>query len=133
MQMTAVLRHWIWAEGRGPELRRVHYTHTRLSALEYLNPDWSSESDVRHLLFRRGQVSTFTPEEVHNYGRDEVRWGPAIAHAAIVNLGKSEWLLGFAQRHLGHCSHYRIMFYDEILDIICEDISAGQGRYSPAG
>jgi hypothetical protein len=129
----AVLRDWIWAEGRGPELQRVHYDRTQLIALEYFNPDWSSETDVRHLLFHRAQVSMFTPEEVHSYLRDEIKWGPAIDQAAIVNLGKSDWLLGFAPRHLDRCRHYRIMFYDEFLDVICEDISAGQGPYSKSG
>src|SRR5215469_17621865 len=72
-----LLKDWIWAEGRGPELRRVHYAGIQLRALEYLNPDWSSESDVKHLLFHRAQVSMFTPEEVHDYARDEIEWGPA--------------------------------------------------------
>jgi hypothetical protein len=128
-----VLKEWIWAEGRGPELRRVHYARTQLRALEYLNPDWNSEADVRHLVFHGVQVSMFTPEEVHKYDRDEVKWGPEIDQAAIVNFGKSDWLLSFAQRHLSRCSHYRIMFYDEILDVICENISAGQGPYFATG
>jgi hypothetical protein len=125
-----VLRDWIWAEGRGPVLRRIYYTHTQLKALEYLNPDWSSEADVRHLLFHKVQVSMFTPHEVYSYHRDEIKWGPAIDQAAVVNLGRSDWLLGFAQLHLERCNHYRIMFYDEFLDVICEDISAGQGPYT---
>jgi hypothetical protein len=95
-----------------------------LRALEYLNPD---EADVRHLLFQGTQVSMFTPEEVYNYGRDEIDWGPAIDQAAAVNLGKSEWLLTFAQQHLERCSHYRIMFYDEFLDVICENVGAASG------
>jgi hypothetical protein len=73
MQRT-ILRDWIWAEGRGPELRRVHYARSQLKALEYANPDWSSEGDVRHLLFHQVQVSMFTPEEVYNYGRNEITW-----------------------------------------------------------
>ena len=107
-----VLRDWIWAEGRGPELRRVHYARAQLRALEYLNPDWRSEAEIRHLIFHRTQVSMFTPEEVHNYRRDEIKWGPAIDQAAAVLLSNSEWLLGFSQQHLKRCSHYRIMFYD---------------------
>ena len=128
-----VLTDQIWAEGRGPELRRVHYAHTQLTALDYLNPNWSSETDTRHLLFHRAQVAMFTPEEVHNYDRDVVKWGPKIDHAAVINLGKSDWLIGIAQRHLDRCSHYRLMFYDEFLDVICENISAGPGPYSQTG
>ncbi|HUI97292.1 MAG TPA: hypothetical protein VLX44_16165 [Xanthobacteraceae bacterium] len=114
-------------------MRRAHYAGTLLRAVEYVNPDWSSESDVKHLLLHRAQVSMFTPEEVHDYRRDEIQWGPALDQAAVVDLGKSEWLLGFAQQHLDRCHHYRVMFYDQFLDVICEDISAREGPYSQAG
>jgi hypothetical protein len=94
-------------------------------ALEYENPDGASG----HLVIHRAQVHMFTPEEVHNPLLDEVQWGPSIGSAAVVNLGKSEWLLTFDQRHLALCNHYRIMFYDEYFDIICENISAEMGPY----
>ena len=126
-----VLRDWIWAAGRGPELRRVHHLANGIGlvAIDYGNPDYASEADLKHLIFHRVQVHVFTPEEVHNYAGDEVRWGPSINQAAAVNLGKSAWLLSFAQRHLVRCNHYRLMFYDEYLDVICEGISAEAGPY----
>jgi len=129
-----VLRDWIWSEGRGPELRRAHFRGSglHLIALDYLNPDWSSEDDLRHLIIHKGQVHQSTPEEVYNRSRDEVQWGPSINQAAVVDLGKSDWLLAFAQRHLSKCRHYRIMFYDEYLDIICEDVTAAAGPYASA-
>lgn len=125
------LRDKIWAEGRGPELRRAYFRGGQfgLIALEYVNPDWSSEADIKHLILHRTQAHLYTPEEVYNVTRDEVRWGPPINQAAIVNLGKSEWLLSFSQRHLARCNHYRLMFYDEYLDVICENITAGDGPY----
>lgn|SRR5215813_7128732 len=131
-----VLRTWLWTEGRGPKLRRVHYTGTRaphpvrLRALDYLNPNWGSDVEIRHLEFNQARVWMFTSEEVHNYGRDGISWGAAIDHAAAVNLGKSEWLLSFAQQHLDRCNHYRIMFYDEFLDVICESVGACRGPLS---
>jgi hypothetical protein len=63
---------------------------------------------------------------------EESNWGE-IDQAAAVNLGKAEWLRSFEQQHLDRCSHYRIMFYDALLDVICEDISAGRGPYSQTG
>jgi hypothetical protein len=102
-----------------------------LIALDYLNPDHASETEVRHLKIHGGQVFQYTPEEVYRRSGDSVSWGPAINQAAAVNLGRSEWLLSFAQRHLGNCRHYRIMFYDEWLDIVCENITAAMGAYSP--
>jgi len=127
-----VLLDWIWADGRGPELRRAHFLAGGLSpiALDYLNPDWASEDEMRHLIIHKGQVHQYTPEEIYNYSCDEVRWGPSINQAAVVDLARSHWLLAFSQLHLGNCKHYRIMFYEGFLDIICEDITAEAGPYS---
>jgi hypothetical protein len=76
-----------------------------------------------------GQVHLSTPEEVYKHIRDEVQWRPSINQAAALDLGRSDWLRLFAQRHLCKCEHYRIMFYD---DIICEDIAAAAGAYASA-
>ena len=48
--------------------------------------------------------------------------------AAIFEVIDSEWLKSYNPRHLRKCKHYQIMFYDEIYDIICEDIIAGKGK-----
>ena len=129
-----VLRDWIWAEGRGPELRQAHFLGQGLVlvALDYLNPDWASEEDTRHLLIHKAQVHQVTPEEVYDYSHETVSWGPSIDQAAVVDLGRSAWLLSFSQQHLARCRHYRIMFYDEYLDIICENITAAHGAYAPS-
>ncbi len=126
-----VLRDWIWADGRGPELRRAHFFGRGLNliALDYLNPDWVSEDDMRHLVLHK--THQVTPEEVYDYSRETVGWGPSINQAAVVDLGRSAWLLSFSQQHLASCRHYRIMFYDEYLELICEGISAAHGPYCP--
>jgi hypothetical protein len=127
-----ILRDWIWAEGRGPILRCVHYAGVpklKVVALDYLNPDSRSDADLRHLVVHQAQVSMFTPEEVHNYAREGIDWGPSVNRAAVVNLNRSDWLLAFEQRHLARCNHYRLMFYDQILDLICEGITAATGPY----
>ena len=79
------------------------------------------------MIVHGAQVYMLTPEEVHDYTHDEVKWGPSIEQAAAVNLGTSSWLLSFAQQHLAPCNHYRVMFYDEFLDVICENLSAKCG------
>jgi hypothetical protein len=70
------------------------------------------EDDTRHLIIHKEQVHKYTPEEVYNSSRDELRWGASINPAAMVDLGKSDWLLSFTQRHLGKCRHDRVTFYD---------------------
>jgi hypothetical protein len=127
-----LLRDQIWASGRGPELRRVHIPPRSASivAIDYLNPDARSDNEMKHLVIHRPQVSMTTPEEVYSYSADKIDWGPPPRQAAVVNLGKTEWLRSFAQRHLTQCNHYRILFYDQIIDLICEGISAEAGPYS---
>ncbi|MEN6306522.1 MAG: DUF4372 domain-containing protein [Anaerohalosphaeraceae bacterium] len=50
------------------------------------------------------------------------------SNAAIFKVIDSPWIEKFNPRHLGECSHYQIMFYDEIYDVICKDIKMGRGR-----
>jgi hypothetical protein len=128
--MEPVLGDRCYYDGRGPTLVKVYYSNTgsTIEAAEYLNPD---ESKLRHLVFRASQTFMFTPEEVENYERGGVDWA-GTSRAAIVNLGRSPWLCSFAQTHLGRCNHYRVMFYDEYLDIVCEGIEANDGAYLAA-
>ncbi|MHC2502567.1 hypothetical protein ACVI8K_009483 [Bradyrhizobium barranii subsp. barranii] len=68
---------------------------------------------MRHLRIHRPQVSMITPEEVYNFSFDTIDWEPPPRQAAVVNLGKSDWLNRFAQTHLVRCSLFRLMFYDQ--------------------
>jgi hypothetical protein len=91
-----------------------------LVALDYLNADWASKNEMGICSFVKAKSIC---------GHDEVQWRPSINQAAALDLGRSDWLRLFAQRHLCKCEHYRIMFYD---DIICEDIAAAAGAYASA-
>jgi hypothetical protein len=73
----------------------------------------------------------FTPEEVWDYSKTDDAWADT-SQAAAICLGRSPWLQSFAPTHLERCSHYRIMFYDEFLDIICEGVEAKEGAYLAA-
>jgi hypothetical protein len=125
MNIKPILRESFYHDGRGPELKRVHYIGEGviLKAIDYFNPDDEyTPQNLKHLLFLRPQVFMFTPEEVYDYG-SEVKWGE-YGNAAIVCLGKSKWLQSFSPLHLENCLHYQVMFYDEFLDVICEGIEA---------
>jgi hypothetical protein len=134
--MRVVLKNEFFHDGRGPELRHAHYSATgsSLLAVEYVNPPLGGRpyGEVRHLLFVKPQVFMFTPEEVENYEANPAPWG-STENGAAVCLGHSAWLHSFSQRHLAQCEHYRLMFYDEFLDIICEGIEAKQGGYGASG
>ena len=133
--MRVILSAQFHHDGRGPELRRAHYSETgsTLVAADYVNPPRLDHAggDIRHLLFVASQAFAFTPEEVANLDADPVRWD-ATGGGALVSLGRSAWLQGFAPTHLARCEHFRAMFYDEYLDILCEDVRSESGPYAPA-
>ncbi|NIT60696.1 MAG: hypothetical protein GWN00_32180, partial [Aliifodinibius sp.] len=119
-----ILRNEFYHDGRGPELIKVHYSANGSSiiVLDYYNPDVAyNEKYLRHLKFIKPQVFMFTPEEVQNYSARGNDWGN-YDNTEILCLEKSDWLTSFKERHLQNCKHYRVMFYDEFLDIICEGI-----------
>ena len=98
----------------------------QLKAIDYVNPDGAAW----HLCFVQSQVFMFTPEEVENYATTSVNWADT-GNGAIVALGRSSWLESFNPYHLTECKHFRVMLYDQFLDVICHDIVPHQGRYSP--
>lgn len=124
--IQAILTQEFYRDGRGPELQAVRYANEgrRLQAVEYFNPD---VGNLKHLRFEGVQVWMFTPDEVYNYEMDLTNIVPDTAAAFC--LGKSDWLQGFAPQHLANCQHFRLVFYDEVLDILCERIIFGAGAF----
>lgn len=120
-------------EGRGPVLQRICWGSRgarALRAIEYFCPDdVYDEAHLRHVHFVRPQAFMFTPEEVIPYGSSRVADGSNHRPAAAFDLGRSEWLLSFSQRHLSRCRHFQLLFYDELLDVICEGLEFGSGPY----
>lgn len=123
----AILTEKFYCEGRGPESLQYHWAYSGriLRAIDFINPD---ETKRRHLLFSGVQVFMVTGEEVINYTSVNPLWR-TTRRAGILCLGKSAWLESFSPRHLEKCVHYQIMFYDELLDIICESIEVREGGY----
>jgi hypothetical protein len=123
--MKPVLKEAFHHEGRGPELQRVIWGNSAPMGFEYFNPeDVYTPENLRHLILVQVEAYACAGEEVHP-GFDSI---PG-SNAAIVNLGRSAWLQSFNPRHLASCSHFRIMFYDQIFDVICRDVRAGRGVY----
>jgi hypothetical protein len=122
-------------DGRGPELLAVHWAGRGrvLKAVDFMPPDAESEA-VWHVRFIRPQVVKIIPEEVIDYkvgglGEALVTHSPT----ALFNAGKSQWFLSFAQRHLQACSHYRILLYDELFEVVAEDVKIEKGSYKENG
>jgi hypothetical protein len=121
---------FFYHDGRGPELRCIHWAHDGriLVAADYSNHDDYGERAARHIRFERVQVVQVTAEEVIAYGA----LGAALTKhrpAAMFDLGKSAWLRSFSPRHLEHCRHFQLVFYDELLDVICERVTCHVGSF----
>jgi len=114
-------------DGRGPELIAVHLAKnsSRLLAIDFSNPD---ARQPMHLKFVGAQSHMFTPEEVENYATPYTDWDKT-GGGALVSLGRSTWLRSLSPSPLEECEHFRAMFYDEFLDVICEAIVVGSGAY----
>jgi hypothetical protein len=121
---------FFYSDGRGPELARLCWggRNNVLEAAEFMLPDAESSEDLRHVRFMRPQVVMITPEEVISY--TNLDYIAQHRPAAMFNLGKSDWLKSFAQRHLKKCRHYQLLFYDELLDIVTEDVEFGKGKFN---
>jgi hypothetical protein len=132
--MQPVCSSDFYHDGRGPELVHAHWAAhgTMLVAINYYNPDSKHDATgLRHVRFVRPQVVMITPEEVIDYQRLGLSDALGKSRAALWDLGKSEWLQSFVQRHLHRCHHFRLMFYDELIDVVCEEIECVPGGYVP--
>jgi hypothetical protein len=130
MTVRVVHAERFYHEGRGPTLVAVHLAErsAHLKAVDFLLPDAESADQIHHLQFVKSQSFMFTPEEVENYAVSGVKWDET-SRGALVSLGQSAWMTTFSQRHLGRCEHYRAMFYDEFLDVLCEHVLVERGPY----
>ena len=122
----------VFHEGRGPELRRIHWDIDGrvILAIDYFNPtDTHDVASVKHVRFLQPQVVMVTPEEVVG------GFGPHIAEhrpAAMFDCGRDAWFQTFAPTHLDRSSHFQLLFYDEVVDVICEGVECVEGEYRSA-
>ena len=118
-------------DGRGPELQGVHWGSrgTKIDAIDYFNPDDAHTSEnLKHVRFLASQVVEVTPEEV--IGTDQLPTKLLGSNrAAMFDMGQSAWLLSFSQRHLEQCRHFKLLFYDELFDVICERVECRIGGF----
>lgn len=119
-------------DGRGPEITHAHWelAGQSLVAIDYTNRGGNgSIAGSFHVTLMRFQVVMITPEEV--IGGSQLPDNAAeLRPAALYDLGKSEWMKSFFQHHLTKCRHYKLLFYDELFDIICEGVEVHRGSYS---
>ncbi len=118
-------------DGRGPESRAIHCwpESAQITAIDYFNPeDDYSAANLKHVYFVGPQVVQITPKEV--IGADQIpSESRGSGNAAMFDMGRTDWLESFAQRHLSNCRHFKLIFYDELIDVICEGVECRQGGF----
>ena len=133
---TAINVHVFSHDGRGPSLQEVHFKPrtAQIVAIDYVN--WNVDDDspgaLKHVYFVAPQVVQITPEEV--IGGDQIPPGIIMnSGGAMFDMGCTDWLRSFDQRHLANCRHYKLLFYDELFDVICEGIECRGGGFEASG
>jgi hypothetical protein len=131
METTTLLESEFHHDGRGPELQRVVWAFDGkiLQGFEYYNPeDTYEEESIKHLELVGVEAYSMAVEEVHGNILDA-----GDSKASIFRMDDSPWLKQYNPAHLEECSHFQIIFCDEIYDVICREIKAGNGRLSTEG
>lgn len=126
MSINPILENEFYHDGRGPELQKVRWklNGVVLVGFEYFNPDDEYIPDnLKHVTLEGVEAYSMSSDEVHG---NILATGDS--KAAIFEVIDSEWLASFNQAHLSECSHYQIMFYDEIYDVICKQVNVGTGQ-----
>ena len=125
MKTRSILDTHFYHDGRGPELQKVIWGNkgVTLVGFEFYNPDdIYEEKNIKNIELVKVEVFALASEEVHGN-----ILASAESQAAIFEVLDSNWIKTFQPRHLSKCKHFQIMFYDEIYDVICEDIVPGFG------
>ena len=128
MKILSQLESRFHNNGHGPELQRVVWAYDGkiLQGFEYYNPeDPYTEESIKHLELIGVEAYSMAVEEVH--GNIQVN---RESRASIVKIENSSWLKQYNPACIDRCCHYQIIFYDEVYDVICREIKAGDGRLS---
>ena len=125
MSSKPILTDDFYFDGRGPSIVQIHWAYDGI-VLRAI--DFEGTRGKSHLFFEGIQVVMITPEEVINTAQFDSLVVDDNIYSAI-SLGKSEWLDTFTPRHLDKCEHYKFLFYDHMIDVICEYVEVRTGFY----
>jgi hypothetical protein len=68
------------------------------------------------------------PEEMCSYWFTKLV-ASTESRVGIYVVEDSVWLRSFSQRHLSKCRHFIPMFYDDIVEVIAEELVFGPGAF----
>jgi hypothetical protein len=126
MEITSLLESKFHHDGRGPELQRVVWAYDGkiLQGFEYYNPgDVYEEGSIMHLVLDGVEAYSMAVVEVHSN-----TMATGESRAAIFRIEGSPWMEQYDPESVKGCSHYQVIFCDEVYDVICKTVKAGYGR-----
>jgi hypothetical protein len=103
---------------------------TTLLAADYDCPDdHQGGNGIHHIRFRDAQVVQITPDEVAGQ-QQRFRESALSPPPASYALGQDGWFRSFNSFHLEGMQHFQLIFYDDVLDVICSGLDCVAGPYS---
>jgi hypothetical protein len=86
------------------------------------------DNSTAWVIFHGLQVSQFVPDEVHT-GWHFGFLSENAQRTGVWEVLESEWLKRFSPRHLEHHRHFILVFYDDVVEVIAEDLIFGRGEF----
>jgi len=121
-------------DGRGPSLAR--WIHDRECVLTGTDKGRATlpghiigaEHSEGWVVFQGLQVLQTVPEEVHSYWFFELLPSDA-KHTGVYEVSDSAWKASFDQRHLADQRHFILVFYDDLVEVLCGSLVFGSGTF----
>lgn len=76
------------------------------------------------VIFHGLQVIQIVPEEVHSYWH--LKHAEPGVNTCAWRVIDSEWKASFAQHHLANHEHFLLVFYDDLVEVICRELLFGK-------
>ena len=80
------------------------------------------------VVFNGLQVIQVVPHEVHTYWHRKCASGQH-EKTGVWEVFESDWLKSFAQGHLAKSRHFILEFYDDLVEVVADDLIFGTGRF----
>lgn len=80
------------------------------------------------VFFQGLQVVQTVPEEVHSYWFFELL-PDGTKHTGAYEVTDSTWKASFSQRHLADQRHFILVFYDDLVEVLCRELVFGAGEF----
>jgi hypothetical protein len=126
-------------DGRGPSLDRFLHDRERIAPGTFTDrarppgniTGAEYDAGFAWVIFDGLQVIQVVPEEVHSYwffGEAFLR----VPLSGVFEVLESEWMESFKPRHLSGHRHFILVFYDQLVEVICQRLVFGRGRFDIA-